>query len=157
MKRTCKTCKKVLDISNFSKNINSKGSYHRTICKDCLQTSRKNITSRSPYSFLSQSFAKLKHGRAKDGIKWEIDINDVYKLWDEQQGKCAISGLNMTYHLSEGNKHFNASIDRIDNLKPYIRSNIQLVCVRVNYLKHTLDEGELYWWCKTIVDAKGNV
>ena len=63
----------------------------------------------------------------------------------------------MTYHLSEGNKHFNASIDRIDNLKPYIRSNIQLVCVRVNYLKHTLDEGELYWWCKTIVDAKGNV
>ena len=37
-----------------------------------------------------------------------------------------------------------------------IPNNIQLVCSRVNILKHSLSEDLLYWWCKNIIEYKEN-
>ena len=37
---------------------------------------------------------------------------------------------------------------------PYTIVNVQLVCHRVNLIKHTMPEDELYWWCKNIVTNK---
>ena len=53
-----------------------------------------------------------------------------------------------------GKKELNISIDRIDPHIGYILGNIQLVTTRVNILKHSLTEDELYWWCKNIVVNK---
>jgi hypothetical protein len=42
-----------------------------------------------------------------------------------------------------------ASLDRIDNDSGYIEGNIQWVCKRVNYMKHTMkDEYFLSWVIK---------
>ena len=53
-----------------------------------------------------------------------------------------------------GRKELIISIVRIDPNIGYIPSNMQLVCGRVNILKHNLPEEELYWWCKNIVTKK---
>jgi len=53
-----------------------------------------------------------------------------------------------------GRKELNASIDRIDPHNGYLPNNVQLVCSRVNILKHNLTEDELYWWCKNIITLK---
>ena len=67
-----------------------------------------------------------------------------------------ISGIFMTWHAGEGRQDLNASIDRKDPNKGYIIGNVQLVTQRVNTIKHTLGEGELYWWCKNIIHNKEN-
>jgi hypothetical protein len=53
-----------------------------------------------------------------------------------------------------GKKEFNISIDRVNPHKGYIASNMQLVCHRVNIMKHTLMEEDFWWWCKNIVETQ---
>ena len=87
-------------------------------------------------------------------MEWDIDADHINKLWHKQEGRCALSGVFMTWHAGEGRQDLNASIDRKDPTKGYIIGNVQLVTQRVNPIKHPLGEGELYWWCKNIVVNK---
>jgi|TARA_R110000796_G_scaffold116005_1_gene228404 hypothetical protein len=89
-------------------------------------------------------------------MEWEIDISHLQSLWDAQEGRCALSGVFMTWQAGEGKQEFNVSIDRKDSNKAYIIGNIQLVTQRVNIMKHTLGDSELYWWCKNVVQKKEN-
>jgi len=97
-------------------------------------------------------FRSLKYSR-KD-FDWEITCEYVETLWDKQEGKCALSGVFLTWQAGEGRQDFNVSIDRKDPNKGYIIGNIQLVSQRVNVMKHTLGDSEFYWWCKNITHNK---
>jgi len=78
----------------------------------------------------------------------------LYLLWDGQEGRCALSGVYLTWQTGEGIQDFNVSIDRKDPKKGYLPENIQLVAYRVNVMKHVLGESEFYWWCRNIVTKK---
>jgi hypothetical protein len=56
----------------------------------------------------------------------------------------------MTHTLAEGVKDTNISIDRIDPLKGYDKTNISLCCVRANLMKHTLTNAQLNDWTEAI-------
>lgn len=76
---------------------------------------------------------------------------DLYKLWDEQNGLCAYSKVplnNIANHL-----HM-ASLDRIDSKQGYIKGNIQLVCAAVNRMKQDFSEQEFLTFCELITNAK---
>jgi len=110
-------------------------------------------------TYLRHLYSHLKHSRyvGTKALTWEIEVEDVLSLWDKQEGRCALTGLLMTYHKDgNGKKDLNASIDRIDPEIWYVPNNIQLVCSRVNVLKHNLSEDLLYWWAKNIVEFKEN-
>ena len=62
--------------------------------------------------------------------------------------------MHMTWQKGNGSVHYSASIDRKNNDLGYIVGNIQLVCSMVNRMKHTLNDSELYWWAKNIVDYR---
>lgn len=121
---------------------------------------RRKAASATPQTYLTRLFGQLKHARTKKEkvkVGWDIELEDVLELWDKQEGKCALTGLFMTYHKDGGGrKDLNASIDRINPEIEYLVTNIQLVCSRANVLKHNLREDELYWWAKNIVEFKEN-
>ncbi len=87
-------------------------------------------------------------------MEWEITTGYLEELWDKQNGRCALSGVFMTWQSGEGRQDLNVSIDRKSPDKGYIIGNIQLVTQRVNIMKHILKDAELYWWCKNIVTNK---
>lgn len=74
-------------------------------------------------------------------------------LLEQQEGKCALSGREMTFikKTDSPKVHTNLSIDRIDNTKPYEIGNLQLVCAICNTMKLTLTTSELVGWCESIV------
>lgn len=76
------------------------------------------------------------------------------ELWQEQGGKCAITGVEMTHVAGEGRVYTNVSIDRVDSTAGYTRDNIRLVCVIVNIMKHTMSDEELLEWCRLILKDK---
>ena len=91
----------------------------------------------------------------KGGRRKELSLDYLEKLWEKQEGKCALSGLPMTYIRGNGRIVSNISIDRIDPTKGYTESNIQLVCGQVNVMKYTATTEELLYWCRAILQNHG--
>jgi|TARA_R100001480_G_C4647491_1_gene170331 hypothetical protein len=146
MKKTCVTCQRELLQEEYTGK--------RNVCRRCTSFQRNAARNHSPESYLAVVFSKLKNAR-KD-MEWELDMDNIKNIWRKQNGKCALSGVFMTWHGGEGKQDFNVSIDRKDPNKGYIIGNVQLVTQRVNTMKHTLGESEFYWWCKNITHNKEN-
>ena len=85
-------------------------------------------------------------------IPFTITKEDLLTVWKAQNGKCAISVLDLTYDLGEGRIYTNVSIDQIMPSKGYTIDNIQLVCMAVNQLKSDLDMDTILILCSAIVD-----
>lgn len=86
--------------------------------------------------------------------KYEVTISsqELYNLFEEQKGLCAISNVPMTWIAGKGRQSSNISLDRKDNDKGYIPGNVQLVCVAVNLMKAEMDIEELKFWCERILE-----
>ena len=142
--KVCITCLRELPLEGFRST--------RNVCKECRSAQIIDNKSSSPYLYIKGLFRSLKYSRKE--FDWEITCEYVETLWDKQEGKCALSGVFLTWHAGAGSQAFNVSIDRKDPNKGYIIGNIQLVAQRVNIMKHTLGDSEFYWWCKNITHNK---
>ena len=152
--KKCETCGKKLADTQFEKNDKK---YFRKICKNCSNAERNKYRSKSPEYFIRHLYSQLKYSRGKKNpeMEWHIEPEDLLSLYQEQNGRCALSNVLMTYAKDgTGKKEFNISIDRVNPHKGYIASNMQLVCHRVNIMKHTLMEEDFWWWCKIIVETQ---
>lgn len=84
---------------------------------------------------------QLKYARKKQGYKWKIKPVDLYVIYAKQEGKCALTGVELTFNKGVGEESdFNISIDRIDSKGDYVVSNIQLLGKIVNFLKHDMPQ-----------------
>lgn len=81
--------------------------------------------SASPESFLKSRYQLMKYRPSK----LLVTADDLIKLWYQQDGKCAISGLDM---LHQPKSLYSASVDRIRSAGDYTIDNIQLVCRCMN-------------------------
>ena len=147
--KVCRSCNKEQDVSVFRKG--------RTMCLACKQKLDRTRISASYESYLrnlySHSMSSVKAGKRNKEIVWDITPEDVIRLWEKQDGRCALSGVYLTHHKDgSGYKDHNASIDRISGEEGYTYQNTQLVCFRINLMKHTLSEDLFNWWIKTIND-----
>ena len=150
--QSCLKCGDLLPYSSFEQ---MKSGNFRTICAKCRIKMHNILRSKSPYLFLQHLWRNLKHNREKSmDQEWKLTVDNLMELWIDQKGQCALSGINMTWKKGENGSDFNVSIDRIVAAGPYEKMNVQLVCYRVNMMKHTLPDNELYWWCKNIVAFK---
>lgn len=86
-------------------------------------------------------------------IPFEITIEQAWTLFEQQNGKCAISGVAISFPAKcrrYGVHDSTASLDRIDSLKGYIVGNVQWVHKTVNAIKWQLPQDEFLRWCTTI-------
>ena len=81
-----------------------------------------------------------------------LTIEEVMVIYTNQNGKCALSGVEMAFTQSGGKCPTNISIDRIDSSLGYSKDNVQLVCSLVNTMKMQYSKEELIKWCKAIVE-----
>lgn len=80
-----------------------------------------------------------------------LSKHDCLELLKKQNGKCALSGVELTCLLVRGFIcKTNASIDRIDPKGPYVIENVQLVCVALNKLRIDMSIEEFVSWCRRV-------
>ena len=60
----------------------------------------------------------------------DLTIEGLKELWDKQEGKCAVTGVQMS--LERGNDPYQLSLDRIDNSRGYALDNVRWVCYIYN-------------------------
>ena len=100
----------------------------RTWFSHLLSITRANSKSPGPHD--------PKFGPKRD---FDLTLDYVVSLFEGQNGKCAMTGLEMTTNLNDLSS---ASIDRIDNNLGHIIGNIMIVCRWVNTARrhHTVEE-----------------
>lgn len=93
----------------------------------------------------------IKRGATMRGHEFNLDIKEAWSLFKNQNGKCALSGVDLKFCKSiREAKDTTASLDRIDSSKGYTIDNVQWVHKTVNLMKQGLDMNEFKYWIKTI-------
>lgn len=72
----------------------------------------------------------------------------MYTLWKSQQGKCALSGVDLVIEKSHPDS---LSIDKIIPEKGYTEGNVQWVTISVNRAKSDLTQEQLITMCQNIL------
>lgn len=91
-------------------------------------------------------FSRLKGGAKKRNLQFNITIDDVYKLYDKQNGKCSMTGIDISF------ENLNVSVDRIDSSLGYTLNNIQLVYRPINFMKQNLPNSMFIELCTKVAD-----
>lgn len=95
----------------------------------------------------------VERGAKKRGHEFDLDIEEAWNLFKQQNGKCALSGVSLKFCRSIREvKDTTASLDRIDSSKGYTINNVQWVHKTVNLMKQGLNIDEFKYWVKMIGD-----
>lgn len=89
--------------------------------------------------------------RAKrSGLEFTISKEDIFipKF-------CPYLGCELTHILGKGWLHTNASLDRIDNTKGYIKGNVQVVSWLANSMKRDASKEELLRFAESVLKLYG--
>jgi len=84
------------------------------------------------------------------GLEWELTVEFVDAMYELQERKCALSGLEIGW--SEKHWDHSASIDRIDNSRGYFPDNVQLVHKEVNMMRGSLEPERFVELCQLIAN-----
>ena len=149
--RKCTVCGITKRIEEFPPH-QKKGYFKRT-CKPCDSTKKAAYKYRSPEIYLYTRLGRQNKGQARIEVK--ITKEDLKELWDQQQGKCAVTGLHMTYYPRAHRRStgLNASVDRIDSTDIYRKGNVRLVCSKVKVMKGAGEDADMLWWCKQVIEG----
>jgi hypothetical protein len=90
-------------------------------------------------------YTRLRRSAEKREYTFEVSIEYLWNLFQEQKQICAITG-DYIPTIKE------ASLDRIDNSKGYIEGNVQWVTHQANVSKHIMSMDELYEFCKKVLN-----
>lgn len=127
-------------------------SYHkRTWGPEALQLSAFK-RSRSVRSYLAYLRGKaLKRGGSC------IGLDELVEIWNRQNGRCSLTGWELTMKLGSGVIPTNCSIDRIDSSKGYESGNVQLVCRAANVAKSNLAPDLFLQLCSAVTERLNGI
>lgn len=117
-------------------------------CHTCAGQSRKEaLTLRNGRvgELTLSRYSKIQRSANIRNIPFEVSMEYLWHLFESQKHICAITG-NYIEHLK------NASLDRIDSTRGYIEGNVQWVTYQANVSKHTMSMGQLYNFCKKVLN-----
>ena len=152
--KTCKTCGEDKPLDQF--RLTNKR-WRCNECRTCFQIKYRAYNKLPTTRVRHMVFDMNKSARKR---KFDCDITeaDVFQMYDDQAGKCAITGFDMTLGSSDDiiEKQYAASPDRIDNERGYTKDNVWLVAARANSLKSDMTLDDLLEWCKAVIKTHDN-
>jgi len=84
----------------------------------------------------------------------DFDAGYLKLLWETQNGTCPLTGCLMLLPKSTAGfkkrNPINASLDRINPSKGYLRGNVRFITVIANYAKHTFSDADVIEFCKAV-------
>ena len=146
--RFCPTCQ--TEITHLRRNYCVGAHNIKQPCKKCSNASNHpaGMVGAVRLSWY-ESFLKSAISR---GYSWDLTVEDIDLMYQEQQGLCALSGLSIGW--SRVGWDHTASIDRIDNELGYSRDNIQLVHKKINMMRGSLTVDEFKELCFCVANKE---
>ena len=159
--KLCIDCLEEMPVSHFHRK-RSAADGKTPYCKDCgharsiawqkknkEKLASKRLTSRqaSPRASLNVSLNGALKRRPSEN---PMTLDGLMNLWRAQNGKCALSGVGMTW--AQGKLlPTSITIDRIDQSCGYSIDNVRLLCHAVNSFRGLMSDAEMLVMAKAIV------
>ena len=162
--KTCRVCLSLKSLDAYTKDRTKKLGI-TNICKECAKVaSRKYYVNNSKdikkrVTCYSDSYIP-KHSRDIDSRLKNLCTNarnrnkefclvdqDIFDLWEKQDGQCAYSKLPLVALTNQFNT---VSLDRIDSSVGYVVNNIQLVCAAINKMKQEYTQEVFLMFCHLV-------
>lgn len=87
----------------------------------------------------------------------EVNIteSDLKELWEKQNGRCAYTNIELQLPIGNNKPdiRYQASLDRIDSSKGYIKGNIQFVAAPINFMKSTMSDDNFRSYLQEILSS----
>lgn len=146
----CECGNEVTTVSSTLKSGNTKSCGCYKLEK--FVASRKGVspTGRLPGNdgLWNQVYRKTKKNATVRDINWELTVEDVKRLGQQQCSYCASGGSNVVKDpIGHGTRElrFNG-IDRLDSNLGYTLNNVCACCKTCNLAKHIMGVNEFYQW-----------
>lgn len=96
-------------------------------------------------------FTNAKKRAKTKNMDFDIDIPYLEKLWISQNGLCKVTNLKLEHNIRNTNKTpYQASLDRIDNSKGYIKGNVRFTCLIFNYARNGFTDEDVLEFCRLV-------
>jgi len=159
----CSKCKQTKPPSEFPPRF-KEGKRHRRKAPTCTVCEKKVYDHHIHDTYITYIGRLVTESRSRSkrrGIHFDNRLNRqaLVEMFEAQQGLCAVTQFPMTWrHEKRSANHgsrrgTNISIDRIDSDKGYTKSNIRLVCQRVNAMKSRMSDHDLLFWTTLITEG----
>lgn len=125
---------------------------NNTSCGICSRIGQNNGNWKGYKGLGIALYNRYKTGAKLRNIKFDISIQDMYELLVKQNFKCALSGLQIQLYSRKDKKQkfTQASLDRIDSNKGYVKDNIQWVVVELNLMKGAKLQEDFIYLCTQV-------
>lgn len=162
--KRCFKCKEWKNLSLFNKCPKLSGGVAK-LCRECYNKHdavikaeyNRSLRMRRAFStdikeYIRYRLYSIKSACKAKGIKFDLEVQELLDLWNEQQGRCYYSNLEMK---AEGKVNgmqgwFSPSLDRKDPAIGYTRDNVVWCCFCVNSFKQSMTEKQFKQLLKTI-------
>lgn len=127
--KKCRTCNIMKNAEEFYSN-----SLYDHCCKACrkIQGIKNLETPRGSFNaFLSKCKAKHRNNPDRNFGECTLTFDDLVELFNNQKGLCAYSGIPLHFGSTK-EKDWVCSLERIDPLQGYIKSNICFIIYELN-------------------------
>jgi len=86
--------------------------------------------------------------------EYDIDLEYLFQLWETQNGICPFTKQKLelrTHNYTHiENRPYQASLDRIDNNKGYVKGNVRFVALIFNYARNNFSDEQVLEFCKQV-------
>jgi len=96
-------------------------------CKSCSDIASFNWSTKTLRGRLSRLCASARQRCKKRGWTFEGTVEIIERMWKDQDGKCAYSGIPLSIHGD-----WQVSLERKDPRKGYTLDNMCLICLELN-------------------------
>lgn len=100
-----------------------------------------------PNNWLKRMLMKSKERAREVGLEHNLTIEDL----PNPPKTCPYLNIELTYCLGKGQLPSNASLDRIDSEKGYVKGNVQIISRKANTMKNNASNKELLEFAKNVI------
>jgi len=149
--RTCTCCNKTFPkTKEFFTSFTARrdGLVFQTKCKSCekIYVEKRNSTPEKSFKLILN---KIKNSPKRINKGFDIDLEYLMSVYNEQDGKCKITGLDLTCEKGKGFVPTSITVDRIDSSKGYVKGNIQILSYWANMSKGAMSLEEFKYFIET--------